>query len=103
MRGLGRALEGASRHRSGRSVEAMEQRSYPPRTRVEETVLDLTQTARSFDDVCGWVTRALARDLTDEARLSAAITARTKLRWRSDLGELIAAAAAGDHSVLEFR
>jgi len=31
------------------------------------------------------------------------MTARTKLRWRTDLGELIAAAAGGDHSVLEFR
>jgi hypothetical protein len=97
------AVEGVSLHRSGRAVDAMEQRSYPPRTRVEETVLDLTQTAKTFDDVCGWVTRAFARDLTDEARLSAAIAARTKLRWRSDLNELIAAAAAGDHSVLEFR
>ena len=97
------AFEGISLHRSGRAAEAMEQRSYPPRTRVEETVLDLTQTAKTFDDVCGWVTRALARDLTDEARLSAAMTARAKLRWRADLYELIAAAAGGDHSVLEFR
>ena len=97
------AVDGVSLHRSGRAVEAMEQRSFPPRTRVEETVLDLTQTAKTFDDVCGWVTRAFARDLTDEARLSAAMTARTKLRWRTDLGELIAAAAGGDHSVLEFR
>ena len=97
------AVEGISLHRSGRAVEAMEQRSYPPRTRVEETVLDLTQTAKTFDDVCGWVTRAFARDLTDETRLSAAMTARTKLRWRADLNELIVAAAAGDHSVLEFR
>ena len=43
--------------------------TYPPRTKVEETVLDLTQTAKTFDDVCGWVTRAIARDLTDETRL----------------------------------
>ena len=97
------AAEGISLHRSGRAVEATEQRSYPPRTRIEETVLDLTQTAKTFDDVCGWVTRAFARDLTDEVRLSAAMTARTKLRWRADLQELIAAAAGGDHSVLEFR
>ena len=32
-------------------------------------MLDLTQAANSFDDVCGWVTRAIARELTDEARL----------------------------------
>ena len=97
------AVSGVSVHRSGRVSEATQGHTYPPRTRVEETVLDLTQTAATFDDVCGWVTRAFARDLTDEARLSAAITQRAKLRWRADLHELIVAAAGGDHSVLEFR
>jgi uncharacterized protein DUF559 len=66
-------------------------------------VLDLTQTAANFDDVCGWVTRAFARDLIDEARLRKAMGIRPKLRWRADLVELIAAAAEGDHSVLEYR
>jgi alkylated DNA nucleotide flippase Atl1 len=97
------AAEGISLHRSARAVAATLGGSYPPRTRVEETVLDLTQSAKTIDDVCGWVTRAFARDLTDEVRLSAAITARTKLRWRADLQELMVAAAGGDHSVLEFR
>jgi hypothetical protein len=76
---------------------------YPPRTRIEETVLDLIQTAKTFDDVCGWVTRAIGRELTDETRLRAAMKVRQRLRWRADLQELIAAAAGGDHSVLEFR
>jgi hypothetical protein len=97
------AGEGISLHRSDRAMEALEQRSYPPRTRIEETVLDLTQTAKTFDDVCGWVTRAIARELTDEIRLRQAMTARNRLRWRNDLQQLIAAAAGGDHSVLEFR
>ncbi len=66
-------------------------------------MLDLTQSAVTFDDVCGWVTRAFARDLTDETRLAAAMQARGRLRWRADLRELIAASAGGDHSVLEFR
>jgi hypothetical protein len=98
-----RPVEGISLHRSGRAVEAVLGGSQPPRTRVEETVLDLAQAAKTFDDVCGWVTRAIARELTDEARLHAAMTLRTKLRWRADLQELIVAAAGGDHSVLEFR
>jgi hypothetical protein len=97
------AAEGISLHRSARAVAATLGGSNPPRTMVEETVLDLTQTAKTFDDVCGWVTRAFARDLTDETRLRASMTARTKLRWRADLQELIVAAAGGDHSVLEFR
>jgi hypothetical protein len=97
------AVEGVSLHRSTRAVEAVEGCAYPPRTRVEETVLDLTQAARTFDDVCGWVTRAIARELTDETRLRAAMSLRPRLRWRADLHELIVAAATGDHSVLEFR
>lgn len=90
-------------HRSARAVQAIQGYSYPPRTKVEETVLDLTQSAATFDDVCGWVTRAFARNLTDGTRLKAAMRERTRLRWRTDLHELIAAAAGGDHSVLEFR
>ena len=90
-------------HRSERAAEAVERDSNPPRTRVEETVLDLTQTAANFDDVCGLVMRAFARDLTDEERLRRAMRQRAKLRWRSELHELIAAAASGDHSVLEYR
>jgi hypothetical protein len=97
------AAEGVCLHRSGRVTEAVQANTYPPRTRVEETVLDLTQTATTFDDVCGWVTRAIARELTDETRLNAAMSARPRLRWRADLQELIVAAAGGDHSVLEFR
>jgi Transcriptional regulator, AbiEi antitoxin len=97
------AVSEVSIHRSARAVDATLGYSNPPRTRVEETVLDLTQTAATFDDVCGWVTRAFARDLTDEARMRAAMRRRTKLRWRADLHELISAAAAGDHSVLEYR
>ena len=97
------AVPGVSIHRSARAVEAVLGQSNPPRTRVEETVLDLAQTAATFDDVCGWVTRAFARDLTDEGKLRAAMGQRTKLRWRADLHELISAAARGDHSVLEYR
>jgi predicted transcriptional regulator of viral defense system len=70
------AVSGVSLHRSARTVEAIQGQSYPPRTTVEETVLDLTQVAKSFDDVCGWVTRAIARELTDESRLHAAMTVR---------------------------
>lgn len=98
-----KAAAGVSLHRSRRAADALLGDSNPPRTRVEETVLDLAHAAANFDDVCGWVTRAFARDLTDEERLRAAMKARSKLRWRTDLNDLISAAASGDHSVLEFR
>ena len=67
------AVFGVRLHRSGRAGEAVLGGSQPPRTRVEETVLDLIQAAKTFDEVCGWVTRAIARELTDETRLRAAM------------------------------
>jgi hypothetical protein len=95
--------EGIRLHRSHQALEAVQTRDYLPCTAVEETVLDLTQAARSFDDVCGWVTRAIARELTDETSLQAVMKKRSRLRWRADLHEVLAAAVTGDHSVLEFR
>jgi hypothetical protein len=94
---------GISLHRSRRAVAAVQESGYPPRTTVQQTVLDLTQTAPTFDDVCGWVTRAFARRLTDETGLREAMSTRRRLRWRADLDGLITAAGGGDHSVLEFR
>jgi hypothetical protein len=97
------ALPGVRIHRSRRVFQAASPHWDPPRTNVEETVLDLVGTAATFDDVCGWVTRAISRDLTDETRVRAAMAKRERLRWRTDLDELITAAVTGDHSVLEFR
>jgi hypothetical protein len=74
-----------------------------PQTWIEDTVLDLTQAAETFDDACGWVTRAFGKRLTNEGALRAAMAQRKKLRWRTDLGELITAASGGAHSALEFR
>jgi hypothetical protein len=76
---------------------------YPARTTVEDTVLDLVDTAEAFDDVCALVTRALARQLTYPALLRKAIASRRRLQWKAELSELIDAAVAGDESVLEFR
>jgi hypothetical protein len=94
---------GVSLHRSRRADAGVPVVGTPPLTAVEETVLDLVQAAATFDDVFGWVTRAIARNLTDAARLRTAMDQRPRLRWRLDLDKLIAAAASGDHSVLEYR
>jgi predicted transcriptional regulator of viral defense system len=75
----------------------------PPRTTVEETVLDLAHLARTFDDACGWITRACGRRLTTEKKLRAAMAARKKMRWRTELDDVLAAAGDGIHSVLEYR
>jgi hypothetical protein len=98
-----RAIPGLVVHRST-SLERIRHPSLlPPRTRVEETVLDLVGRATTFDDACGWVTRACGRRLTTEERLRQAMAVRGRQRWREPLAQLLADPAGGVHSVLEFR
>lgn len=75
----------------------------PPHTSEENTVLDLVHAADNLDDVLGWVTRALAKPVTSEPHLRRAMAERKQLRWRRELDGIITAAAAGAHSVLEYR
>ena len=75
----------------------------PPHTMSEDTVLDLINTARDLDEAAGWITAAFARRLTSEYALRQALAARSRVRWRGQLDEVITLAAGGTHSVLEFR
>src|SRR6201995_2081487 len=75
----------------------------PPRTSVEETVLDLAQLAWTFDDACGWLTQACGRRLTTAAKLERAQQLRKKIRWRHELEDVLKAAPDGIHSALEHR
>ncbi len=88
---------------SRRIAEATHPSREPPRTTVEETVLDLVELADSFDDLCTWITRACGRRLTTEEKLRAAMAMRKKMRWRAELDDVLAAAGDGIHSVLEYR
>jgi predicted transcriptional regulator of viral defense system len=88
---------------SSRIAEATHPGREPPRTTVEETVFDLIELAQTFDDACGWITRAVGRRLTTAERLSAALKLRKKMRWRATLDDFLAAAGDGIHSVLEYR
>jgi predicted transcriptional regulator of viral defense system len=88
---------------SARAEEATQRGREPPRTTVEETVLDLAQLARTLDDACGWITRACGKRLTTEQKLRTALAMRKKMRWRTELDDVLAAAGDGIHSVLEYR
>ncbi len=70
---------------------------------MEETVFDLIELAVTFDDACGWITRAVGRRLTTAERLEEALRQRKKMRWRAGLEDVLAAARDGIHSVLEYR
>jgi hypothetical protein len=89
--------------RSGRARVARHPVLTPPRTRLEETVLDLAGAAATLDDACGWVTRALGRRLTTQAQLQEAMALRAKLRWRRQLAQALTAEWGGVHSSLEYR
>ncbi len=90
-------------HRSVRCEEARHPVPWPPRTLIEETVLDLAGEAASLDDAVAWVTSALGRKLTTQDRLREAMTLRRRMRWRADLAELLSPDAEGLHSILEYR
>jgi hypothetical protein len=55
----------------------------PPRTMVEETVLDLAQAAADFDDVVALLAKACQRRLTFPVLLRQSLDARSKSRWRA--------------------
>jgi hypothetical protein len=90
-------------HYSSRAREALHPAKLPPQTRIEETVLDLANAARTLDEACGWVIRSLQRGLTTQVGLAYYLELRPKIRWRPELAELLTLDAAGLHSVLELR
>lgn len=90
-------------HYSARASQALHPAHAVPQTRIEETVLDLASVARSLDDAVGWVTSALGRRLTTQAKLLEAVGLRAKVRWRRELTDLLSPDGAGIHSVLEYR
>jgi len=75
----------------------------PPRTRLEDTVLDLTDGCADAADAIGWVTRALGRRLTTQDRLKRAASQRLQLRWRTRIDAVLTPEMAGIHSALEYR
>jgi hypothetical protein len=90
-------------HLSGRLEWARHPSRYPPQTRVEETVLDLVESADSLDDVIGWLTRACGRRLTTASRLAAAAATRKRMRWRREVRAVLGDVESGAHSPLEVR
>ena len=90
-------------HRSTRIAEAVHPTLLPPRTRVEETVLDLADQATTFDAAFGAVCAATQRRLTTGHCLGEAMSLRKKMRWRTELTEALGLISSGVHSLLEYR
>jgi len=98
-----RNVAGAVIHRSWRIEQARHPGLLPPRTMIEETVLDLTQTVASLDDAIALVSRACADGLTTPFLLRWRMGMRARLRWRPELTAALCDVQDGVHSLLEHR
>jgi very-short-patch-repair endonuclease len=94
---------GVTVHISSRVQAARHPARWPPQTRVEETVLDLAETARNLDTALGWIAKACASRLTTTDRLRKALAQRKKARWRAELCAALDDVGRGSHSLLELR
>ena len=94
-------IPGVVIHRSRNLVAEWQPPWHLPRTSVEDTVLDLTAVARSFDDAYGWISAAVGRRLTTPELLGKALAARSRMRWRDWITDALQDAADGVHSPLE--
>jgi hypothetical protein len=75
----------------------------PPRTRIEPTVLDLVESAKTIEDAFGWIFRATGKGVTNAGRLRQEIGRRGNLRWRSPILDSLADVEQGVRSNLEYR
>jgi very-short-patch-repair endonuclease len=75
----------------------------PPRTRIDDTVIDLAEAAPTLDASAGWLIRAVGSRLTTATRLLATLNSRQRVRWRGELIAVLTDVAEGCHSMLELR
>lgn len=97
------AIPGVVVHRSRLSAQARHPALTPPRTRVEETVLDLIECSKTFDEAYDWICRAIGSRRTTAARLRTTLDARPRFRWRQDIEVALGYAKNGVLSLLELR
>ena len=94
-------LNGVVVHYSRRIEAARHPALEPPRTRLDETVLDLAETERTTNGAIAWILDACASQRTTPGRLMAAMDARPRMRRRKILLAALGDARIGVHSILE--
>lgn len=90
-------------HLTSRPLDPPQGHRDPPHTPICDTLLDLADATTDLDELCGWLTSAFREGKVNELQLRWALAQRGPVRWRKQLAEIAACAAAGDHSVLEYR
>ena len=74
-----------------------------PRTPVAETVLDLVNASKTFDDAYSWLSRATGRQLASAEVIREALAARKRMRWRGWLADALDDVTEGVMFPLERR
>ena len=90
-------------HRSGRIAAARHPVLLPPRTRIEETVVDFTQCAATFDEAFGSLSQACGSRLCTASMICGALERRQTVRYRAELQAALGEVAGGALSPLEYR
>jgi len=90
-------------HRSGQSRPQLPITWKLPRTRIEDTVLDLIDAAPTFQVAYGWIARAVSRDFATVSMLRAALATRRRARYRAELAVAFGESDDGVHSGLELQ
>ena len=98
-----RPISGVMIHRSSRVSQARHPAVMPPRTRIEETALDLAGCSKDLEDALAWLARACATRLTTPGRIRVALGQRARVRWRQALAAGLDDIEDGAHSALELR
>ena len=96
-------ISGVAVHLGSRAAMAAHPTNLPPRTTIEETVIDLAQLAPTAEDACAWVARGVGRGLTIQEKLNRALSQRQRVHFRAELSEILSPDWAGIHSALEYR
>ena len=97
------SIPGVIIHHALGAERAAHSTDMPPRTRIEETILDLACVAATAEDACAWITRGIGRRLTTQRALRRALSHRTRVRFRTDIAEVLSDDWAGVNSALEYR
>jgi len=96
-------IRGATVHVRQDAERILHPTRLPPRTRLEDTVLDLADDCTDAVDAVGWIARAIGRRLTTQELLRRTAGQRLRLRWRAEINAVLAPEMAGVHSALEYR
>jgi hypothetical protein len=99
----GKPVRGMVIHRSDQRLPQFPGPWKLPRTRIEDTVLDLVTTAATFEQGYSWIARAISRNLVTIAMLRAALAGRSRVRWRAWLTDALEDSGDGVNSSLERR